>query len=87
MKVTDTALAGVKIIEPKVFGDHRGFFKETFNAQRYLDMAGIDLTFVQDNHSRSRKGVLRGLHFQKILMLPQTSILPRQLTASMSVLN
>jgi len=65
MKVTDTALAGVKIIEPKVFGDHRGFFKETFNAQRYLDMAGIDLTFVQDNHSRSRKGVLRGLHFQK----------------------
>jgi dTDP-4-dehydrorhamnose 3,5-epimerase len=65
MKVIDTALAGVKIIEPKVFGDARGFFKETFSAQRYRDEAGIELVFVQDNHSRSRKGVLRGLHFQK----------------------
>ncbi|HZJ92278.1 MAG TPA: dTDP-4-dehydrorhamnose 3,5-epimerase [Thiopseudomonas sp.] len=65
MKVIDTPLAGVKIIEPKVFGDQRGFFKETFSAQRYADMAGITLPFVQDNHSRSRKGVLRGLHFQK----------------------
>ncbi|GGB50244.1 dTDP-4-dehydrorhamnose 3,5-epimerase [Oceanisphaera marina] len=65
MKVIDTALAGVKIIEPSVFGDHRGFFKETFNVQRYKELAGIDLEFVQDNHSRSRKGVLRGLHFQK----------------------
>lgn len=65
MKVIDTALAGVKIIEPQVFGDHRGFFKETFSAQRYAEMAGIELDFVQDNHSRSRKGVLRGLHFQK----------------------
>ena len=65
MKVIDTALAGVKIIEPKVFGDARGFFMETFSAQRYHDEAGIELAFVQDNHSRSRKGVLRGLHFQK----------------------
>lgn len=66
MQVIQTNLAGVLIIEPKVFGDHRGFFKETFNAERYKELAGIDLTFVQDNHSRSRKGVLRGLHFQKI---------------------
>ena len=53
------------IIEPKVFGDERGFFLETFQADRYREQAGIDLTFVQDNHSRSQKGVLRGLHFQK----------------------
>lgn len=65
MNVIDTPLAGVKIIEPKVSGDHRGFFKETFSAQRYAEMAGITLPFVQDNHSRSRHGVLRGLHFQK----------------------
>ncbi len=65
MNVIDTSLSGVKIIEPKVFGDDRGFFLETFHAQRYRDEAGIDLTFVQDNHSRSTKGVLRGLHFQK----------------------
>lgn len=65
MNVIDTPLAGVKIIEPKVFGDHRGFFKETFSAQRYAEMVGITLPFVQDNHSRSRHGVLRGLHFQK----------------------
>lgn len=65
MNVMDTPLAGVKIIEPKVFGDQRGFFKETFSAERYAQMAGITLPFVQDNHSRSRKGVLRGLHFQK----------------------
>ena len=65
MQVVKTKLAGVLIIEPKIFGDHRGFFKETFNAERYKELAGIDLTFVQDNHSRSCKGVLRGLHFQK----------------------
>jgi|SRR5699024_4715050 len=65
MNVIDTPLAGVKIIEPKVFGDHRGFFKETFSAQRYAEVVGITLPFVQDNHSRSRHGVLRGLHFQK----------------------
>lgn len=66
LKVTDTALPGVKIIEPKVFGDPRGFFKETFNAARYAEVGipGNALQFVQDNHSRSGRGVLRGLHFQ-----------------------
>lgn len=65
MQVIQTKLAGVLIIEPKVFGDHRGFFKETFSAERYKELAGIEQPFVQDNHSRSRKGVLRGLHYQK----------------------
>jgi len=65
MNVTETKLAGVLIIEPKVFGDSRGFFKETFQAERYRE-AGIEYTFVQDNYSRSQKGVLRGLHFQII---------------------
>jgi len=63
MKVIETELPGVLIIDPKVFGDSRGFFKETFQAQRYRE-AGIEYDFVQDNHSRSQKGVLRGLHFQ-----------------------
>jgi dTDP-4-dehydrorhamnose 3,5-epimerase len=53
------------IIEPEVFGDERGFFLETFHTSRYADLAGISLPFVQDNYSRSAKGVLRGLHFQK----------------------
>lgn len=65
MNVIQTVLEGVVIIEPKVFGDHRGFFMETFSAERYRELAGIELSFVQDNHSRSNKGVLRGLHFQK----------------------
>uniref|UniRef100_UPI004047B3ED dTDP-4-dehydrorhamnose 3,5-epimerase n=1 Tax=Rheinheimera sp. TaxID=1869214 RepID=UPI004047B3ED len=65
MKVIDTAIPDVKIIEPKVFGDERGFFLETFHVKRYQEMLGINLNFVQDNHSRSSKGVLRGLHFQK----------------------
>lgn len=65
MRVIQTKLLGVLIIEPDVFGDNRGFFKETFNLNRYKEQVGIDLPFVQDNHSRSRKGVLRGLHFQK----------------------
>tara|TARA_R110001583_G_scaffold15680_4_gene64395 strand:- start:959 stop:1492 length:534 start_codon:yes stop_codon:yes gene_type:complete len=64
MRVIDTKLAGVKIIEPRVFGDARGFFLETFQADRYAEH-GMTLPFVQDNHSRSGKGVLRGLHFQK----------------------
>ena len=64
MKIIETALPGVLIIEPKVFGDHRGFFLETFQAERYRE-AGIRLPFVQDNHSRSGQGVLRGLHFQR----------------------
>ena len=64
MKVTQTKLKDCVIIEPKVFGDERGFFLETFQAERYAAQAGITLPFVQDNHSRSSKGVLRGLHFQ-----------------------
>ena len=65
MNVIKTKLKECVIIEPKVFGDERGFFLETFQADRYTDLAGITLPFVQDNHSRSSKGVLRGLHFQK----------------------
>jgi dTDP-4-dehydrorhamnose 3,5-epimerase len=65
MNVVETKLHGCVIIEPKVFGDERGFFLETFQADRYADLAGISLPFVQDNHSRSSKGVLRGMHFQK----------------------
>ena len=65
MNVIDTAIPDVKIIEPQVFGDERGFFLETFQAQRYRQQLGLELDFVQDNHSRSAYGVLRGLHFQK----------------------
>lgn len=65
MKVIETKLQSCVVIEPKVFGDDRGFFLETFQVARYADLAGIILPFVQDNHSRSSKGVLRGLHFQK----------------------
>lgn len=65
MNIIETALKGCLIIEPGVFGDSRGFFMETFQAERYAKDAGIELPFVQDNHSRSSKGVLRGLHFQK----------------------
>ena len=63
MIVTDTAITDVKLIEPKVFGDDRGFFLESWN-QNVFDAAGIDARFVQDNHSRSSRGVLRGLHYQ-----------------------
>lgn len=65
MNVIKTKLKDCVIIEPKVFGDERGFFLETFQENRYAALAGISLPFVQDNHSRSSKGVLRGLHFQK----------------------
>jgi len=65
MKISHSKLKGCVIIEPSVFGDERGFFLETFQAVRYEKEAGIDLPFVQDNHSRSARGVLRGLHFQK----------------------
>jgi dTDP-4-dehydrorhamnose 3,5-epimerase len=58
-----TALPGVLVVEPTVYGDGRGFFLETWRASRYRD-AGIGLPFVQDNHSRSRRGTLRGLHYQ-----------------------
>ena len=66
MKVIKTKLKDCVIIEPQVFGDDRGFFLETFQAERYSRLVGINLPFVQDNHSRSSRSVLRGLHFQKI---------------------
>ena len=65
MQVIETEIPDVKIINPKVFGDQRGFFLETYEQKRYQEMLNINLTFVQDNHSRSQKNVLRGLHFQK----------------------
>ena len=64
MKVVDTAIADLKIIEPVVFGDARGFFFESFNQAKFNQAIGYDVMFVQDNHSRSAKGVLRGLHYQ-----------------------
>jgi dTDP-4-dehydrorhamnose 3,5-epimerase len=64
MKVTPTAIPEVLIIEPKVFGDARGFFFESFNQKAFNHATGLNLNFVQDNHSRSAKGVLRGLHYQ-----------------------
>ena len=69
MKVTPTAIPDVLIIEPKVFGDERGFFFESFNQQAFNTATSLDVMFVQDNHSRSAKGVLRGLHYQ--LQQPQ----------------
>lgn len=64
MKVFPTAIPEVLVIEPKVFGDSRGFFFESFNQQAFARETGIDAQFVQDNHSRSAQGVLRGLHYQ-----------------------
>lgn len=63
MRITETKIAAVKLIEPKVFGDERGFFMETWNEKVFRE-AGIDATFAQDNHSRSVKNTLRGLHYQ-----------------------
>lgn len=63
MKVIPTAIPEVVIIEPRVFGDERGFFMETWNQQAFAKV-GLDFNFVQDNHSRSRQGILRGLHYQ-----------------------
>lgn len=65
MKVLQTPIEGALIIEPEVFGDQRGFFLETFQFERYRDVLGHEFQFLQDNYSRSSKGVLRGLHFQK----------------------
>jgi len=65
MKVIDTAISGVKILEPNVFGDERGFFMETWQRRTMADL-GLDADFVQDNHSRSSRGILRGLHLQKV---------------------
>lgn len=64
MQAIRTAISDVLIIEPKVFGDARGFFFESFNAKVFQEATGLDVTFVQDNHSKSVKGVLRGLHYQ-----------------------
>src|SRR5687767_8419577 len=63
MNVVESEISGVRVIEPKVYGDHRGFFLETYHKKRYRE-AGIAGEFVQDNHSRSKKGILRGLHYQ-----------------------
>ena len=65
MKVIKTALDGVVILEPTVFGDSRGYFFESYNKQRFNEATGLDIDFVQDNQSKSCYGVLRGLHFQK----------------------
>ena len=64
MNVINTAIPDVMIIEPKVFGDTRGFFYESYNQRQFEELTGSTLSFVQDNHSRSARGVLRGLHYQ-----------------------
>ncbi len=64
LKVTETSLPGVLLLEPRVHGDARGFFMETYHVERFREL-GIDATFVQDNHSRSARGVVRGLHYQE----------------------
>lgn len=64
MKVVKTSIPDLLILEPKVYGDDRGFFYESFNRKKFTELTGRDVDFVQDNHSRSVKGVLRGLHYQ-----------------------
>lgn len=64
MKITATAIPDVLLIEPTVFGDDRGFFYESYNQQKWQELTGLQNRFVQDNHSRSAKGVLRGIHYQ-----------------------
>ena len=64
MKAIETDLPGVLLIEPKVYGDERGFFYESYNEREFREKTGVDAHFVQDNHSRSARGVLRGLHYQ-----------------------
>jgi dTDP-4-dehydrorhamnose 3,5-epimerase len=64
MEIQATAIADLLIIEPKVFGDDRGFFYESFNERRFEEITGVKASFVQDNHSKSARGVLRGLHYQ-----------------------
>jgi len=66
MKISPCKIADVLLLEPKVFGDERGFFLESFNQRAFNEATGLDLQFVQDNHSRSTRGVLRGLHFQTV---------------------
>ena len=65
MEIIQTNIEGVFVVEPKVFGDERGYFFESFNAREFADKTGLDISFVQDNESKSRYGVLRGLHFQR----------------------
>ena len=65
MNVIEAAIPGLLFIEPKAFGDARGYFMESFNAREFAEKTGLDVTFVQDNVSKSRYGVLRGLHFQR----------------------
>ena len=65
MKVTPLKIPDIKLIEPDVFEDERGFFYESFNQKKFNKAIGLDITFVQDNHSKSKKGVLRGLHYQE----------------------
>ncbi len=64
MKITPTEIPDVLIIEPRVFGDDRGFFFESYNQRTFVEKTGVNVTFVQDNHSRSQQNVLRGLHYQ-----------------------
>ena len=64
MQVTTTPIAGLLVLEPRVFGDERGFFMESFSERAFAKATGLDVRFVQDNHSRSTRGVLRGLHYQ-----------------------
>ena len=66
MKVTPTALPEVLLLEPRVFGDDRGFFMESWNARTFREATGLDAAFVQDNHSRSARNVLRGIHYQVV---------------------
>jgi len=81
MKVIQTCIPDALIIEPRVFGDDRGFFYESFNRKKFAELTGHDVDFVQDNHSRSVKGVLRGLHYQiqhpqaKLVRVVQGSVL------------
>lgn len=64
MKAVETSLPGVLILEPRIFGDDRGYFYESFNARTFAELTGVQTQFVQDNHSKSTKNVLRGLHYQ-----------------------
>ena len=73
MKVTPTAMPEVLLLDPQVFGDNRGFFFESFNARRFEELTGVRANFVQDNHSRSARHVLRGLHYQ--IKQPQGKLL------------
>ena len=66
MNVIPTPIPDLLILEPRVFGDARGFFFESWNARRFREATGVELAFVQDNHSRSSRGVLRGLHYQRV---------------------